>query len=116
MAKATAFPMYKKTNGKKSYVVIVAPGNETFKATTTIASVTDKNNANLTWTVHKQDVSNDRKKILAVLHGTRTPIGQTHRPFTDPPDPGIVVITLSDPGTVDPTVNDVPVQYVDDYD
>lgn len=123
MAKATAFPCIKKKLNKKSYLVIRAPGTTQFKATTKVATVKDKTDATLTWDIHKQKLSTDRKAIAVVLHGKRTVArkpgdAKSGAPAViDEPDSGTLAITLSDPPTgVDPLVVDTTVEYVDDFE
>lgn len=102
------------TLGKRSQLVISDPLDR-FTSDTGVASVVDAANS-LTWTIKKFVLK--KKRLRVVIEGTRpptTPVAAGAAPAAAGPDCGDITITLNDAGgATPPTVNTLPVDYIDD--
>lgn len=118
-AAARGIPGVKKLK-KKSFLVVVAPGTNTFPAATQVTTVVGQDSTGtMPFEITKQelDPSTNSKRILLSIKGTKTRLkSRRTKVRLDPPDPGDLTITLTGQGpNIDPVVT-VPVVFVDDFD
>jgi hypothetical protein len=128
MANITGKLVVNVSRGKPTQIVLFAPAGFNFKNTTRVESVKDQRDPDLFFDVRNWTPYHNFTRLRIKIQGRGYPsvlaagnvsgtskIKTTDRRIlVDPPDSGMLVITISDPTNPPPPVDPLPVIYVDD--